>query len=135
MNQNKLVVFCEKILSQEECVKYNNRDPVRIANYAFYAPAKHSFLKYVLDLCCEPSRRLRPILADNDILESTGPGLFTTAYHNYIKITSNNCFTTIVHPSREMSPLCACQSQKHISCAVGDFGYHLHMGSWRENNS
>jgi glycosyltransferase involved in cell wall biosynthesis len=68
-------------------------------------------------------RGARPVVSDNDVLESTGPGLLSTVYarrgHAYPDIM------VLAHPDR------TCRRCGGLSCQFGDIARHLHHGSWR----
>jgi mannosyltransferase OCH1-like enzyme len=124
---------CEKIMDQESLIRHNNRDSVRIGNYAFGSIPKHPFLEYLLDKFILPQFKDRPILSEDDILESTGPGIITTAYHDYISNNANNK-VVILYPKENNDPHCGCGFFQIAPCKLGDFGNHYHLGIWRGVN-
>src|SRR5262249_37714601 len=71
---------------------------------------------------------------------STGPGLLTRAYHDYLK-KRPNLEVNLLYPDLTSSGLqgvggsrCSCGSYAGVtSCRVGKFGAHLHAGSWRNS--
>ena len=111
----------EKTLSPQQAADLGHTERLRIANYMFASRAGHPFWLDLLEAMVE--RAARPILSDNDILESTGPGLLSTVYarrgHAYPDIM------VLAHPGRN------CQRCGGASCRFGDIAAHLHHGSWR----
>ncbi|NQY64781.1 MAG: hypothetical protein HRT38_13810 [Alteromonadaceae bacterium] len=123
------IFFVEKVLDEHECLEFNNRDKVRIANYAFGSTPGHPFWEFFIPKISEKDKYAKVIKEENDILESTGPGILSTLIHDY----NNESKDKIVlrTPIVNENIYCGCQSKKVASCTVGDFGYHLHMGTWR----
>ena len=127
---------CEKVMSKEALIQHKNRDAVRIGNYAFGALAGHPFFKYFLE-------RLQVAKSDsmetaNWILETTGPGVLTTSYHDYVKekgkngIDASGTDVTLLWPPLSSAARCRCGNYDGVmSCRVGTFGAHLHAGTWR----
>ena len=75
-------VFAEEsTLTGEEALRLGHRDRLRVANCMFGSEPGHPFLLYILRKMAGESRR--DILTENDVLESTGPGLVTTVYHDF----------------------------------------------------
>ena len=69
----------EKTLRSEEAILFGHRNALRVANYMFGSEPRHPFW---LDVLNEMLRQAeRKIISENDILESTGPGLWTNVYH------------------------------------------------------
>jgi mannosyltransferase OCH1-like enzyme len=127
---------CEKVMSKAMLIQHKNRDAVRVGNYAMGAIPGHPFFMYLLErLQTAKSDALDP---DNWITESTGPGLLTRAYHDYLK-KGPNLEVSLLYPDLTSSGLqgvggsrCLCGSYAGVtSCRVGKFGAHLHAGSWR----
>jgi mannosyltransferase OCH1-like enzyme len=118
---------CEKVMSSVSLVQHKNRDAVRIGNYAMGSVPGHPFFKYFLDrLQSAKSNDVGP----NWILETTGPGILTTSYHDYVKAGGSD--VTVLYPNLDSVPHCTCQSiDGVVSCRVGPFGSHLHAGTWR----
>ena len=118
---HRCVLAEEKTLSAGEAETLNHAERLRIANYMFASAPGHRFWLEILKAMAE--RAGRPILSDNDILESTGPGLFSTIYarlgHTYPDIV------VLAHPGL------ACPSCGGASCRFGEFAWHGHHGSWR----
>ncbi|MFA0812842.1 glycosyltransferase family 32 protein [Microbulbifer epialgicus] len=129
IDQQDNVFFVEKILSREECIFYGNRDSIRISNYAFGTIPHHIFWDYFLTYLIQPRFSSRPITNDNDILESTGPGILTTVFHDYNK--SYNTPLNVLKPSHSQESACSCKKGVIPSCTVGKYGYHAHFGTWR----
>ncbi|MBV9582073.1 MAG: hypothetical protein JO057_26115 [Chloroflexi bacterium] len=120
--RNEHVVLAEEtILTPGQAARLGNVHRQRIANYLFGSEPRHPFW---LDVLEEMIRRAsRPIARDEDILESTGPGLFTDVYHS-----ARPRYPDIVLVRNE-GLLCArCGG---IACQFGEFASHLHVGSWR----
>jgi inositol phosphorylceramide mannosyltransferase catalytic subunit len=111
----------EKTLSPQEAIRLGHRHRLRVANYMFGAEARHPFW---LDVLQEMLRQAgRKIVSENDILESTGPGLWTNVYH---RVKGD-------HPDILLlgNEHLACSRCGGISCQFGAFASHLHVGSWR----
>ena len=68
----------EKTLSAHECKLLGIDIPMRIANYMFGSMADHPFWQIVLKEMI--NRSAMPVNCENDILETTGPGLLTYIY-------------------------------------------------------
>jgi mannosyltransferase OCH1-like enzyme len=123
---------CEKVMSPAALAANKNRDAVRIGNYAMGAVPAHPFFKVLLD-------RLQSAKSSEEgpawVLETTGPGLLTTVYHDYVKAAKNvgEGAVTILWPElTATSKRCQCESADGVTaCRVGGFGAHLHAGTWR----
>ena len=117
---------CEKVMDPIALATHKNRDAVRVGNYAMGCIPGHPFFKYFLE-------RLQVAKSDdmdtaNWILETTGSGVLTTAYHDYKKKEE----VTLLWPSLNVVKRCGCTSNDGVtSCRVGNFGAHLHAGTWR----
>jgi mannosyltransferase OCH1-like enzyme len=124
---------CEKVISHRALALLGNRDAVRIGNYAFGAVPNHPFLFFLLSRLNEVER-VEEVGAGTDhnfVLETTGPGILTTSYHDYVKLHPNT-EVTILYPEIGASCGCRCVSDAGVApCKVGSFGTHLHVGSWR----
>jgi glycosyltransferase involved in cell wall biosynthesis len=111
----------EKTLSPQEAATLGHAERLRIANYMFASAPAHPFWLDLLEAMME--RAARAVASDNDILETTGPGLLSTVYarvgHVYPDIT------VLAHPGRTC-PRCGGRS-----CQFGEIARHLHHGSWR----
>lgn len=120
--RHRLVLAEEKTMTAAACAVAGHEHPQRIANYMFGSQAGHPFWKQVLAaaLALAPA----PIHTEDDILETTGPGLLTNAYHEY-KMTHPDAITLLHNTSR------LCPRGCGVSCQFGDYATHLHHGSWR----
>ncbi len=115
-------VFCEETsLTGQEKKLLNHRDSLRIGNFMFGAMAGHPFMMEMMNQIKQESTG--PIRTEDDILETTGPGLLTRVYvdrqadHNDIALVRN---------FNRMCPYCL-----RVSCHFGDYARHYHVGSWR----
>jgi mannosyltransferase OCH1-like enzyme len=121
--QHGAVFAEERTLSAAEAEALGHHDPLRVANYMFGSEARHPFLRHVLRELVIRSKR--PIACENDVLESTGPGMLTTLYHR-VKSQYDDVQLIRNHGHRCLSPYCQGQS-----CQFGYYASHLHIGSWR----
>ena len=121
--QHGAVFAEERTLSAAEAEALGHHDPLRVANYMFGSEARHPFMKQVLREIVIRSQR--PITCENDVLESTGPGMLTTLYHR-VKSQYDDVQLLRNHGQRCLSPYCQGQS-----CQFGYYASHLHVGSWR----
>ncbi|XZF16131.1 glycosyltransferase family 32 protein [Chitinophagaceae bacterium MMS25-I14] len=117
-----LVLGVEKILSQEECRELKHRHAERIANYMFGSVPQHPFWLGFLEAAAGLAHKV--VLTENDVLETTGPGLLTNVFHERklqhdILLLGNDRYKCIK----------SCCGQP--SCHFGDYAAHTHMGSWR----
>ncbi|HSC35960.1 MAG TPA: glycosyltransferase [Thermodesulfobacteriota bacterium] len=114
----------EMILTEEEAAELGNRHGLRIANYMFGSEPGHPFLLRILKKMADESRR--EINTENDILESTGPGLVTNVYHEF------------KHKHRDVALLRnidrICPVTRGVSCYFGNHARHIHLSSWRWNS-
>lgn len=115
------VVAEEKLLTEAQAAALGHRHGQRVANYMFGAEAGHPFLFDVLEEMV--GRAGRPILADEDVLESTGPGLVTDVYHR----VHDRYPDLVILPNDGV----VCRRCRQRSCQFGPFAAHLHAGSWR----
>ena len=115
----------EKTLSAQEAADLGHAERLRIANYMFASEAGHPFWLDLLEAMVE--RAARPVASDNDILESTGPGLLSTIYA--LRRHAHPDITLLTHPGR------ACPRCGGSSCQFGDIARHLHHGSWRGSHA
>ncbi len=114
----------EITLSKEMTQKLGHRDTLRVANYMFGSEPGHPFLLHVLQkMADEPQRKIR---TENDVLESTGPGLLTTIYSGY----KGKFRDIVLLPNNDR----VCQQCRGISCHFGNYARHHHAGSWRWGN-
>lgn len=123
LRKYSLVLAIEKVITEEQRVRLQLSETVRIANYMFGSVPEHPFWLSVilesLNFCHFP------VTSENDILESTGPGLLS----NYFGRHSGN-FPDIHLLPNTMD--CAVEKQLHKkSCFFGEFAAHLHQGTWR----
>lgn len=120
---NILVLAEEKTLTLGECVSLQNKDALRIANYMFASVANHPFIFELINAALQNSSK--NVVVENDILESTGPGLLSTFYHD-----KKQFFAEIL--LLENSQLhCRKKCCLQPSCHFGHYAAHLHEGSWR----
>jgi mannosyltransferase OCH1-like enzyme len=123
---NGIVFSEEKTLTAYEMQLSHHKYDVRIANYMFGGARKHPLLLHFALLAL--SNYSKPVLQENDILETTGPGLLTNFYHEQkedyegILLLKNNTLNCVKN--------CAGQP----SCHFGDYARHYHNGSWRWEN-
>ncbi len=115
-----MVFAGEKTLTEEDRMRCGNRDALRIANYMFGCSPRHPFLAEVLKRMVKEADR--SIVTENDILESTGPGLLSTAYHD-----CKDEYSIHVLENKNIF----CEECKTISCQFGEYATHLHDGNWR----
>jgi len=99
-----------------------------IGNYAFYAPAKHPFLKLIIDNIV--TQRIADIdiqiaqLTNSDdardvyVYHRTGPILVTQSYLDYISRNNDNSVTLL-------------EPKPYQNNCFGDYGIHRCYGSWR----
>jgi mannosyltransferase OCH1-like enzyme len=119
--ESRCVLGEEKTLSPEETCRLGHRDSLRVANYMFGSEPRYPFWLEVLnEMRC---RADRTIVSENDILESTGPGLWTTVYH---RVKDHYPDLLLLRNDRLICGECATKS-----CQFGAFASHLHAGSWR----
>ncbi|HEX9887718.1 MAG TPA: glycosyltransferase [Longimicrobiales bacterium] len=115
------VVAEEKTLDAEALARHGHEHALRVANYMLGAAAGHPFLDALLDAMVAACR---PIRSEEDVLESTGPGLVTRVYHQAWR--EGRGVTLLPNPGvRCRNPSCG------SSCQFGDYATHLHLGSWR----
>lgn len=119
---NGMVLGVEKTLSAEECRRLSHKYQVRIANYMFGSMPGHGFWLDFLAAAKENSNA--DIKQEADILEGTGPGLFTNVYHENAHRYNNIAMLSNV----EKACLKSCGP---ASCHFGDYAVHFHLGSWR----
>lgn len=119
----ELVLAEEKTLTAEQCAQLNHQHPMRIANYMFGAMPSHPFLAELAAAAF--ATVIQPVTKEEDVLETTGPGLLTNFYHqrqpDYPRIR-------LLHNDYN---LCLKQCCDTASCHFGEYAVHLHMGSWR----
>jgi mannosyltransferase OCH1-like enzyme len=123
---NELVLGVEKTLTWEECVIFGHRYNVRIANYMFGSRPRH---KFWLDFLVAAKARAGLVIhGEADVLETTGPGLLTKVFHE--KGYRHRNITLLSNEEKPCRKACG-----PASCHFGDYAVHLHMGSWRWEDS
>ncbi len=116
----------EKTLTAEETTRQGHRHAVRVSNYLFGGEPGHPFL---LRLLVEMASRCgREILEEEDILESTGPGLVTTLYWKH------RAHHRDVLLLRNVDHTCPNRYCGGVSCHFGNYARHHHAGLWRWKN-
>jgi len=114
----------EMLLTREEAAELGNRHGLRIGNFMFGSEPGHPFLLRILKKMADESRR--EIITENDILESTGPGLVTNVYHEF------------KHKHRDVALLRnidrICPVTRGVTCYFGNYARHIHLSSWRWNS-
>lgn len=111
----------EKVVAPDVVAGIGDGNVVRVANYMFGSEPGYPFWSDLLD---EMLRRAqRTIASEHDILESTGPGLFTDVYHRV-----KHRYPDLVMLKNDHL---TCRKCGVVSCHFGDFATHLHVGSWR----
>ncbi|GJM15793.1 MAG: hypothetical protein DHS20C13_11200 [Thermodesulfobacteriota bacterium] len=119
-------VFAEELtITQEQATELGHRDLLRVANYMFGSEPGHPFLLHILKRIAQESER--DITSENDVLESTGPGLVTTVYHDSLED-----FTDLVL-LRNIDFICPITAV--VGCRFGNYAEHHHVGTWRWENS
>lgn len=115
-------VFGEELtLSEEEAQRLGHRDRLRVGNFMFGSEPGHPFLLRIMRKIVEESRR--EILIENDVLESTGPGLVTTVYHDLREKLRD----VVLLPNNDrICPRCSA-----ASCYFGSYAIHGHESAWR----
>ena len=118
------VLAQEKLLSEND-EGYGVQDRLRVANYMFGAKPYDPFIaKIIVEIANNTSQTT--ITAENDILETTGPGMLTRLYHDYEYAAD----ITLLENKQYI-----CSTCQTNSCSFGEYAYHLHLGSWRWENS
>jgi len=95
----------------------------RIANYMFGSVPGHPF--WIGFLRAMVSKSQMPVRREKDILDTTGPGLLTDYYQDHKAIYPD--ITLLPNQDR----VCPNKWCGKISCHFGDYGLHLHVGTWR----
>lgn len=121
LSQHVCVLGEEKTLSDAEKHRLGHQHALRVSNYMFGSEARHPFWLDVLDEMLEQAPRT--VGSENDILESTGPGLLTNVYH---RVCGRYPELLLLRNNRIACPSCG-----GIACQFGEFASHLHIGSWR----
>ena len=115
------VVAEESTLDAEALRRLGHRHALRVANYMFGSEPRHPFWLEVLAEMVERSERL--IGSEEDVLESTGPGLFTEVYHR----GAGRLPGVILLRNHGVR----CLRCGGVSCQFGAFAGHRHEGTWR----
>lgn len=119
---HEIVLGIEKILTPTETLHLNHIYPIRIANYMFGSRPRHSFW---LDFLNEAKLKSTCIIKEeNDVLETTGPGLLTNIFHKVRHKYDN----IVLLENNEMPCPKSCGQ---ASCHFGYYAAHYHVGSWR----
>lgn len=115
INKNKCVFAVEILENTDEILRKQNMKKL-LANYAFYAPKKHPFIKKIIDNIV--NKRIK-IEEDSNkqkyVFYTTGPVMVTQSYIDY----KNKHEIELLQP-KPFKP-------KHF----GKYGKHLRMGSWK----
>ena len=115
-------VFGEEMtLSPEDAARRGLESPLRIGNYAFGGEPGHPFLLRILEGMAGEAERA--IAAEDDILESTGPGLVTAVYLKHRAALKD----VVILRNHDR----VCQICRAVSCNFGNYAAHAHVGSWR----
>ncbi|MFI5323847.1 MAG: glycosyltransferase [Thermodesulfobacteriota bacterium] len=115
-------VFAEEVmLLEDEAARLGHRDRLRVANYMFGSEPGHPFLLRILRKMAEESRL--EILTENDVIESTGPGLVTTVYHDW----RDKFRDVVLLPNLNRT----CHVTGAVGCHFGNYARHYHKSSWR----
>lgn len=120
---NILVLGEEKTLSNFELKEIHHKHALRIGNYMFGSIQKHPFLLGFMQAAFNNCNQ--QILTENDILETTGPGLLTNFYHDHKQTYKD--ITLLINKTARCLKGCSTLP----SCHFGDYAAHLHFGSWR----
>jgi mannosyltransferase OCH1-like enzyme len=123
--RNTIVFGEEKVLTPREKRRLRHRDAQRIGNYMFGSVPQHPFLADVMIRMTQES--MKPIEIENDILETTGPGLLTRVYFD---LKNHHTDITMLGKAVGLCPHCV-----RRSCHFGDYALHHHVGSWRWQNN
>ncbi|WP_143309237.1 glycosyltransferase, partial [Candidatus Entotheonella palauensis] len=124
LRQYHCVLAEENTLTEAEANQLNHHDTLRVANFMFGSVPRHPFLLEVLTQMLDASAR--EIVTEDDILESTGPGLLTTLYHQV-----KTKYPELLLLRNERRPCSRCGG---MSCQFGAYASHMHLGSWRWEN-
>lgn len=112
----------EKTLNWGEAREFGHEHTLRVANYMFASEPNHLFMLHLLLRMTERCRR--PVTREEDVLESTGPGLMTDSYH-----ACKDKLRDIVL-LRNIDRICPAGCGR-VSCHFGNYARHYHVGSWR----
>jgi len=123
----KLILGEEKTLPADVCNQLGLKEQVRVANYMFGSSAGHPFWLFFLRAALKSS--FKKIVTENDILETTGPGLLSNLFGQ-----QKNIFRDVVLLENKDRDCLAEKSHK-VSCYFGNYAAHLHQGTWRWGNN
>lgn len=123
LRSHRIILAVEKLLTIQEMKLPHHKYPERIANYMFGSIEAHPFFYAFAEHIT--ANAYSPVNDENDILESTGPGVLTNFYHEN-KSTYNDIFL-LKNEYYHCEKRCSVQP----SCHFGDYAAHLHLGSWR----
>ena len=118
-----LVLGVEKNLSEEEGTALKLPYTAIIANYMFGSKPGHLFWIDLIESAIAVADR--PVVWEDDVLNSTGPGLLSATYH----LLKRNYTEIVVLDNIDRK--CMKGWCKGFSCHFGDFAAHFHWGSWR----
>lgn len=124
LNEYKLILGEEKMISEEEQQRLSLKNRLRIANYMFGGIEGHLFLFLLMERMSKLSHH--EITTQQELLDITGPGLVTDLYHE----CSDTLFPDITL-LRNTTRKCLLPNHFEISCHFGDYAAHLHAGIWR----
>jgi mannosyltransferase OCH1-like enzyme len=118
-----LVLGEETTYSNRECIQKNRKHEMQIGNYLFGAMPNQPFW---LDVLAQIECNLEnPINSENDVLKSTGPGVFTDVFFsNKNKYPEIELIFNSIHR-------CKKNCRRVPSCHFGSYAAHLHYGTWR----
>jgi len=119
-------VFAEELtITQELAEELDHRDRLRVGNFMFGSEPGHPFLLHILRKMAVESQR--EIISEHDVLESTGPGLVTTVYHE----SRDELRDVVLLGNIDR----ICPVTGGVGCHFGNYARHLHEGSWRWENT
>jgi hypothetical protein len=122
----KLVLGEEKTLSAVVCDRLGLREQLRVANYMFGSIAGHPFWLFFLEAALKQS--FKNIVTENDILETTGPGLLSDLFGRRKDIFKD----IVLLENKDRN--CLAETSHKASCYFGNYAAHLHQGTWRWDN-
>jgi mannosyltransferase OCH1-like enzyme len=123
---NTIVLGEEKTLDDLALKTVHHKHALRIGNFMFGSVEKHPFLLRFIQTAMRNYNK--EVLTENDILETTGPGLLTNFYHDHKQVYKDITMLT----NKTAKCLKGCSTLP--SCHFGDYAAHLHFGSWRWEN-
>lgn len=111
----------EVVLDAPTCQRLGHEHAVRVGNYGFGAVPGHPFLRHLLDGIGIAS----VARTEEDVLETTGPGFVTRAFHGFDQ-AAPDAKVTLLHAGPRICEICHAPR-----CQFGEYASHRHMGSWR----